>query len=461
MCISAVVRSDNKTHNSSMEIKIKKGCDLPVAGGVGEAALTAPHAVAGKVVAIVPDDFEGCVWKVDVHPGDSVATGDPLMHSKENENVKIVSPVAGQVGEVVRGERRHVLRVTVIADGSGRQRTFDTAGGDASGLLARSGLLAMMRQRPYSTVPMPDAAPRDIFVTAFDSAPLAAPLRWTQADKAVFDAAVAFLAPLTKGKIYVSRRNSDNIPDIAGAVMVDVCGPHPAGLAGTVIDAVRPVNKGEVVWTLNADTLFKIGQLATGGTVDWRNRVAVTGSCLEKPYVALATPGTEIQALTAPAGLTPEAAASHVRYISGNILSGINAGKDGFLHYPYTQVTVIPEGDDTDEFMGWASLSPRLLSLSPSYPGHWLKRLFKPDARVRGGRRGMIMSGIYENLIPLDILPEYLIKAINSQNIDEMERLGIYEVAPEDFALAEFADTSKLPLQQIVRDGLDLMRREG
>lgn len=206
-------------------------------------------------------------------------------------------------------------------------------------------------------------------------------LSYTDAEKPVFDAAVKLLKKVTTGNVYISRRDPGNIPDVDGAVMVDVKGPHPAGLAGVQAANIRPVNKGEVIWTMDAHTLYKIGQLASEGKVDWTNRVAVTGSCLKHPYVALALPGTEIKALVAKAALKDEYSgvdAGHVRYISGNVLSGFRCCEDSFLRRPYTQVTVIPEGDDKDEFMGWASLSPRLMSLSPSYPGHWLKNYFRP-----------------------------------------------------------------------------------
>lgn len=443
-----------------MEIKIKKGADLPIAGAVVQN--DAPLPVRSRYVAVVPDDFEGLVLKTDVHPGDAVRTGTPLMHSKQNPAVKIVSPSDGIVAEVVRGERRKVLRIVIDTEGDASEApavTTDTNAGVAM-RLAASGLLALVRQRPYDIVPDPEVAPRDIFVTAFDSAPLAPSWQFGDSDTSLFEAAVAMLLDVTKGNVYIARRNSAQMPDIKGAVMVDVKGPHPAGLTGVQVANIRPVNKGETVWTMDAYVLLKIGRLAKGLPIEWEFPVAVTGSCLAKPYIALCLAGTAIRELTAPAGLTEEAREHHRRYISGNVLTGIAVGEDGFLRRPYTQVTVIPEGDDCDEFMGWASLSPKLMSLSPSFPGRWAKRLFKPDARIRGGRRAMIMSGLYENLFPMDIMPEYLLKAIQSGNIDDMEKLGIHEVAPEDFALAEYADSSKLPLQAMVRKGLDLMRKE-
>jgi Na+-transporting NADH:ubiquinone oxidoreductase subunit A len=442
-----------------MEITIKKGLDLRLSGSVSDGAT--PRAVAANEVAVIPDDFPGFLAKVEVKPGDSIYAGAALMHHKDDDAVKLVSPISGTVLDVVRGERRRVLRVVVKSDGSDNKRTFGSecfANAEAiAKTLAEAGLLAFVRQRPYDIVPNVAVRPRDIFVTAFDSAPLAAPTSWQAADKAVFESAVNLLAKLTDGKVYISRRANNSVPDIAGAEMVDVKGPHPAGLAGVQIANIKPVNKGEVVWTLSADTLYRIGTLAKTGSVDWSCQVAVVGSEISNPYIAKTVCGAKLDTLLAN---DVKQTGKHVRIIAGNVLTGIKEDADGYLHFPYTQVTAIPEGDDVVEFMGWASISPKKMSVSPSFPGRWLHRIFSPDARTLGGRRAMIQSGEYESVLPMDIMAEYLLKAIKSQNIDDMERLGIYEVAPEDFALAEVIDSSKQPLQAMVREGLDFLRKE-
>ena len=240
--------------------------------------------------------------------------------------------------------------------------------------------------------------------------------------------------------------------------MVDVEGPHPASNAGTVIAAINPVNTGETVGCLDLATLRRIGVLALTGSVDFSTTVAVTGSEVKTPRLVETVIGAEMSAILQN-DITDDGRKKRV--ISGNVLTGVAVGEEGYLRFPYRQVTVIPEGDDADEFMGWASLSPRKQSTSPTFPGYFLRRkLFKPDARLLGGRRAMIMSGEYDKVFPMDILPEYLIKAILAKDIDRMEQLGIYEVAPEDFALAEYVDTSKLELQKIVREGLDYLRKE-
>lgn len=442
-------------------IKVKKGLDLHLQGAVADSRQCVVKPVT--TVAIVPDDFVGLVPKMEVREGDEVLAGQPLFHAKSCEALKVVSPAQGKVKAVVRGERRKILRVEVEVTGEQPvKHAVDGALTDAAkakALLLESGLWAMTLQRPYAIVTNPDAEIRDIFISGFDSAPLAeSPSEFTEDQRKAMQAGVRLLSTLTAGKVYVTRQTWQQIPDLEGAEMVTVSGPHPSGSAGTAIGLVKPVNKGETVMTLTLDTLMRIGTLALTGTVPCSTTVALTGSEIETPKMVETLVGASLSEL-----LKGEVKADgrHHRVISGNVLTGVNAGTDGYLRYPYTQVTVIPEGDDADEFMGWASVSPKKMSISRSFPGHFLaKKLFNPDARLLGGRRAMIMSGQYDDVVPLDILPEYLIKAIIARDIDRMEQLGIYEVAPEDFALAEYVDTSKLELQKIVREGLDYLRKE-
>lgn len=445
----------------SIGIKVKKGLDLRIAGGI-PADHSTPVEIRSTTVAITPDDFIGIIPKMEVKEGDAVSAGQPLYHNKTDESVKVVSPVSGVVKAIVRGERRKIERI-VIEAGNGEPRKFDTKGSvkkasDARKLLLESGLWAMMRQRPFDIVPASQVTFRDIFVAGFDSAPLAwYPTEFSAEETKAMEAAVKLLSMLTDGRVFVSRNQRMQLPDIAGAEMVDVEGPHPASNVGTVIAAISPVNKGETVGCLSLATLLRIGRLLISGTLDCSTIVAVTGSEVKNPRLVKTTIGSEISPI-----LKGELAEDdhHKRIISGNVLTGVAVKEDGYLRAPYRQITVIPEGDDVDEFMGWASISPKKMSTSTSFPGHFLKRLFRPDARLLGGRRAMIMSGQYDSVFPMDILPEYLIKAIIAKDIDKMEQLGIYEVAPEDFALAEYVDTSKLQLQKLVREGLDYLRKE-
>lgn len=447
----------------SIGIKIKKGLDITLDGAV--TAVSEPVACNTDTVAIIPDDFPGFIPKMEVKEGDSVAAGQPVAHNKTDEAMKIVSPVSGTVKAIVRGERRKIERIVIenkpgtAADTQAKPADKATSSKEAArALLLDSGLWAMMRQRPYDIVPASDATFRDIFVTGFDNAPLAWYKKDFTADELKYlEAAAKVLSLVTDGKVYVSRCKDLNLPDIKGAEMVDMEGPHPTSLAGTLIAAIAPVNKGETVAALSLETMMRIGRLALTGQPDFSTIVAVTGSEVKEPKLVKTVIGAEIS------GIIKENIVDdnrHHRIISGNVLTGVTVKTDGYLRYPYTQITVIPEGDDTVEFMGWASFSPSKMSTSPTFPGHFLHKLFRPDARINGGRRAMIMSGEYDKVFPMDILPEYLLKAIISRDIDRMEQLGIYEVAPEDFALAEYVDTSKLELQKIVREGLDYLRKE-
>ncbi len=445
-----------------MNLKLKKGVSLNIAGAVPQGKMT-PTVVKASESAIVPDDFEGFIPKLAVKEGDAVAVGTPLLYEKNHPEMKLVAPLAGRVRAVVRGDRRKIMRVVVEADNTvgATSPVWPKATDEASAraLLAQSGLMAMMRRRPYAVVPEPNDVVRDIFVTAMDLAPLAVSPAVFSAifSKEDYEAGVKVLSLITKGKIYLSHGSDWNLGDIRGAEMVAVEGPYPASNAGVQAANIRPVNKGEVIWTLDLPTLGRIGRLASKGELETRTIVAVTGPEVASPALVETTVGAPVAALLA--GHIAEAA-HHRRVISGNVLVGTAVDADGYLEYPYRQVTVIAEGDDTTEFMGWASFSPSKMSESTSFPGHFLKRLFRPDARLNGGRRAMIMSGQYDKAVPMDILTEYLVKAIMSGNIEDMEKLGIYEVAPEDFAAAEYADTSKLPLQKIIRDGLDYVRKE-
>lgn len=442
-------------------VKIKRGLDIPLKGN---ASSVIREDRSTHLYGIVPDDFPGHTWKVRVKPGDAVRVGDVLLSDKADDAIALTSPVAGVVEEIRRGERRHIMAVTVRQAEEGESyREFEkaTTPEGVRALLQASGLWAMMRQRPFDTVPAADSVARDIYVTAFDSAPLAgAMLESSQADD--FEAGLKAMASLTQGTLYVGIRAGETVSlpnGVRNIEVLEMVGPHPAGNAGVQIAATRPVNKGETVWTLDSRTVARVGALLRTGRVDWTTLVDVTGENAQNPRRVRTRIGAALSTLLE--GFTKGAASD--RIISGNVLTGIKVDmKDGFLRYPYRQITIIEEGDQADEFMGWASLSPAKFSVKRNFPA-FLRGLSKPfsfDARIKGGHRAMIVSEEYDKVFPFDILPEYLLKAIMARDIEKMEQLGIYEVAPEDFALPEFVDTSKIELQKIVREGLDYLRSE-
>lgn len=447
-------------------ITLRRGLDLKLKGAVGSG--TSCVNIKTEKVAITPDDFPGFTPKVAAKPGEKIKAGAPLLIDKINPEIAIVSPVSGTVEDVVRGDRRKILRVIVKADAKNNEKEpAAEAGAGIKEKLMRGGVWALMRQLPYDIVPEPETRPRDIFVTAFDSAPLATSLIERVADKSsAIQSGIKALKTLTDGIIYIGVRDIASTASLWGddaktdsrVVITEITGKHPAGLASVQASALAPVNKGETVWLLDVETLARIGEVIDNGIADWTTTVALTGSEVKDPCMIKTVIGAEIEPIVE--GRLVDNG-HHKRIISGNVLTGYNVSEEGYLRFPYRQLTVIPEGDDVDEFMGWASLSTKKMSQNRSFLSKLFGRKeFAPDARLNGGRRAMIMSGEYDKVFPMDILPEYLLKAIMARDIDKMEALGIYEVTPADFALCEYIDPSKLELQKTVREGLDYLRKE-
>ncbi len=436
-------------------VRLKKGFDIQLLGAIGSNGIVA--ASSPQSVAIVPDDFHGIIPRMEKKEGEHVAAGEPLYHDKNYEAIKVVSPVSGTVKEVRRGERRHIDAIIISPDGANEAFPLDTRR-PAMEVLLQSGLWVMMRQRPYDVVPVPGEKPRDVFVTAFDSAPLAPDLNLVLGDKRQYiKKGVEVLNGLTSGKVYIGVREGQDI-DAPGAEVTTFTGPHPAGNVGVQIANVKPVNKGETVWTMDIITLARIGELFATGRVSHDTVVAITGEMVQHPCYLSTVMGADLQ--TVLKNETTNLAQS--RIISGNVLTGVKVDATQWLRAPYRHITVIPENNKPDEFMGWASMRPSRFSIYHTFTT-WLGGLKKPvsmDSRMKGGERAIVRTGEYDAMLPMDIYGEFLIKAIISGDIDKMEQLGVYEIAPEDFALAEFADTSKLELQHIVREGLDKLRAE-
>ena len=326
--------------------------------------------------------------------------------------------------------------------------------------LLEAGLFAFMRQRPYDVIANPNDAPRAIFVSAFDSAPLAPDFELQlKGEEANFQTGLNALAKIAQVYLGVSAKQKSEALLQAKNVTINIFdGPHPAGNVGVQINHVAPINKGEVVWTIGAEAIIFIGRLFNEGKVNLTRTVAFTGSEVVKPCYVKMLLGAKLDKVFKGHVTTGK----NLRYISGNVLTGKQVdAENGYLGAFHSQLTVIPEGNDVHEMLGW--IMPRVndFSTSRSYFS-WLqgKKEYVMDARIKGGERHMIMSGEYDSVFPMDIYPEYLIKAIIAGDIDKMEALGIYEVAPEDFALCEFVCSSKVEVQRIVREGLDALRAE-
>ena len=436
-------------------IKLRKGLDINLKG---KAALETTSVKCPGEYALVPDDFTGVKPKVVVKEGDNVLIGDALFVDKLHPEVKFVSPVSGTVSMVERGDRRKLLSIRVKSDGKQSARTFDTKQ-DIKALLLESGMFAFLRQRPYDVVANPEDKPKAIFVSAFNSMPLSQDFEYVlKGEEKAFQAGITALSKLAKVHLGVSaRQTSAALTGATGCEVTVFDGPAPAGNVGVQINHVDPINKGEVVWTLGAEEVLFIGRLLTTGRVDLTRTVALAGSEVKKPCYAKMLVGQRLDTLLQ--GQVDLSAG--IRIINGNVMTGVKTTAGGYLGAHVTEVNVIPEGDHADEFMGW--IMPRFGTFSThrSYFS-WLcgKKDYVFDARVKGGERHMIMSGEYDKVFPMDIYAGYLITAIITGDIDRQEALGIYEVAPEDFAIAEFVDSSKLELQRIVRQGLDILRKE-
>ena len=465
-------------------LKIKKGLDIKLKGKPLEVSLKGKGC---ESYAIVPDNYDGITPKIVARVGDKVKAGTALVMDKNHNEIKLVSPVSGEVIAVNRGEKRKVLSVVVKPDGKkqyedfGKKNVAALSGEDVKEAILNGGLWPFIKQRPYDIVARPGEEPRDIFVSAFYSAPLAPDFDYIiKGQEDDFRTGLEALAKLSKGKLFVGVKKGSVVKaaiakvvtgstNVAGSVstagaaieMYEVDGPHPAGNVGVQINRIKPINKGDVVWTVRPDDVILIGRLFNKGVSDFTRLVAITGSEIEETGYIKAIAGCKIDSLIEDRDLIP--GNYHYRIISGNVLTGVKVGYDDYLGVYDNQITVIPDGDDKHEFFGWASLGFFNFTVGNTFVSSYLKFLNKEyivDARLKGGRRAMIMSYEYDKVFPMDIFPEYLLKAIIAFDIDKMENLGIYEVAPEDFALCEVVDTSKIEIQKIVRNGLNLLYKE-
>ncbi|TVZ48599.1 Na(+)-translocating NADH-quinone reductase subunit A [Olleya sp. Hel_I_94] len=448
----------------SNDIKIKKGLDIKL---VGAAEKVTENAIVSNYYSIRPEDFHQVTPKLMAKEGDKVKAGQPVFYDKSNEAVKFVSPVSGQIIEVARGEKRKILSVKIQADKEQEFQDYgklDLNSANAEAIKSRlleSGCWAFVKQRPYDVIANPANMPKAIFISAYASAPLVADLDYVlQGKEAELQAAVTALSKLTNGKVHVSVAKNGNSPlaGLSDITLHKVSGPHPSGNVGTQINKIDPVNKGEVVWTVNAQDLVIIGELLLTGRFNAERIVALVGSSVKKPRYFKTKLGSEIATMVYDNGVGKN---GNDRIISGNVLTGKQVKPDGNLDYYSNTISVIPEGDDY-EFFGWNKPVFNKVSTSRALTFSWLtpNKKFDLNTNTNGEHRAFVITGSYEEVFPLDIFPMQILKACMYKDLDEMEALGMYEVAPEDFALTEFVCVSKQPHQKIIREGLDLMLKE-
>ena len=446
----------------SNSIALKKGLDIPVSG---KADLKTVKTVAPDIVAIQPADFKGLLPRLLVGEGDAVLAGSPVLADKKNPDILLTAPVSGTVKAVVRGDKRKLLAVLIEADATQASVDFGVldpeklSAEEVRKALLASGLWPALVQRPYGILADPTARPKAIFVSGFATAPLAADTDFVLAgEEAALQAGATALAKLSEGGVHVSV-NSDKSPfcKLQGVKLHRFSGKHPAGNVGVQISHIDPIRKDEVVWTVSPVLLAAVGKLFLSGRLDLGRKVAVTGPAAKDPAYVEAFPGMPLSALDAFG-----AGAEGIRVVSGDLLSGRDAGHDGYLGFFDNQVTLVREGTDTELF-GWARpFRFNQFSATRSYFSRFLpKKKYDMDTNIHGGPRAFVMSdSYYADVLPMDLYPLFLVKACLAGNIDDMEKFGIYEVLPEDLALCEYIDPSKNCIQDIVSQGIDLMLKE-
>lgn len=448
----------------SKVIKLKKGLDIQLKGEAEKVVQP-----AGKLTscALKPTDFRALTPKLMVKAGDAVKAGDVLFVDKAHPEIKFTTPVSGTIEAVNRGERRKLLEVVVKADAETQYKDFGKA--EISDLnreeiinrLLDSGAWPFIKQRPYDIIANPTTTPKAIFVSAFDSAPLAPDydlvLLGQEKDlQTGFDCLKKLCNKEVNLNLRADTPSTSVFTKLQNVEINYFNGPHPSGNAGVQIHHLNPVNKGEVVWTVNVQDVAIIGRLFNSGRFDARKVIALCGSEVSKPQYYHTVLGASV------AELTEDKLKNAVeqRIISGNVLTGTKVESNGYLGFYDNQLTVIPEGNHY-EFLGWAAPGFNKFSASRLFPSFLCpKKRYTLDTNYHGERRAFVVSGQYEKVFPMDIYPVYLLKACLAQDIDRMEQLGIYEVAPEDMALCEFVCTSKTPVQAILSEGIELMMKE-
>ncbi len=446
------------------EIKIKRGLNIPLAG---EASKVFSNLSLPETFALKPPNFKGVVPKLLVKEGDEVQSGTPLFADKSNEAILFCSPVSGEVIDIARGEKRKILEIKILTDKKLSYIPFTKANPqnlnreEIIEALLNSGIWPFIRQRPFGIIANPKEKPKSIFISAFDTNPMAPDNEFILKESvADFQTGLDALQKLTDGKVHLNV-NADSIDatvflDAKGVVINKFSGPHPAGNIGVQIHHIDPINKNEVVWFLYPQDVLILGRLFNDGKFDASRAVALTGSQVKAPKYYKTVGGCAVKTILADGGLKE----GKNRIISGNVLTGKQIPADGFLDFYDSQITVIPEGDEP-EFMGWLSPGFEKLSMSRTFFS-WLTpdKKYDLNTNMHGEERPFVITGEYEKVFPMDIYPVHLLKSILIEDIEMMENLGIYEVVEEDFALCEFVCTSKIESQDIIRRGLEIIRKE-
>ena len=442
----------------SKDIVVKKGLDLRL---IGAPSLEIEEAKFSKDYSVYPADFHGVYPKLIVKENDSVKAGEALFYDKNSERVKFVSPVSGKIKEIVRGERRKVLEIKIEPDKNISYKKIEKLKSEEPTIiidfLVENGLWPFIKQRPYDVIANPNSNPKEIFISGFDSSPLSADYDFITKDyKQTISKAITILSKLTNGSINISlRKESDSfLRGLNDVVIHNVSGPHPSGNLSTIINKVSPISKGDIIWTLNLPDLSIIGKALLKGKFSAERIIALAGSSVSNPKYIKTLIGSNISSFI-------KLKENNSRIISGNVLTGVKLESGVHVRYYSNEITAIPEGNDYDLF-GWAKPMFDKFSVSRALTFSWLfpNKKYDLNTNTNGEHRAFVVTGSFEEVFPLDIYPMQILKACMYKDLDEMEALGMYEVSPEDFALTEFICVSKQPHQNIIREGLDLMKKE-
>ncbi|WP_340075563.1 Na(+)-translocating NADH-quinone reductase subunit A [Leptobacterium sp. I13] len=449
----------------SNDIRIKRGLNIKLKGEAEKLVFEAPKS---KNFAIKPTDFHNITPKMVVKEGAPLKAGDVIFFSKYSDKVKFVSPVSGTLKEIKRGAKRRILEVVIEADNKDNYKDFGAIK-DVNKLsleevkihLLESGCWPFIKQRPYDVIANPDDCPKAIFISGLNTAPLSADIEFILKDrKDDFQAGIDAISKLTEGKTHLSidRDSTSFLSEIKGVEVHKVGGPHPAGNVGVQIHHIDPINAGERIWVINPEDVAIIGKLFRTGKFDATRIIAVVGSPVEKPRYYKTIIGSEVSTFVKDAGVentTP------IRMINGDVLTGTRTAPDGYLSYYNNTFSILPEGNQYRLF-GWLPFKDNYIHSMSKTSFSWLfpNKRYQANTNLNGEERALVVTGEMEKVLPMDIFPMQLLKECMAGNIEKMENLGIYEVAPEDFALIDYACTSKIEAQEIVREALDIMIKE-
>ena len=450
----------------SKEIRLKRGLNINLLGEADKVYASVKQDVISKKYVLKPTDFHSLMPKLKVKVGDVVKAGSPLFFNKSNEKINFCSPVSGKVSDIIRGQKRKILEVVVDADDNIIYEKFnisshkDLSREQIIDNMLKGGVWPFIRQKPYDVIASPTDMPKAIFISAFKSAPLSIDNDFAlYGMEELFQKGLDYIAKLTKGKTHLNIDGNTNVSKVFGSckgvVINKFSGPHPAGNVGIQIHHLDPINKGDIIWYLEPQDVIAIARLFTQGKYDVSRIVALAGSQVEKPRYHRTISGSSVSNL-----LIDNLNEGDNRIISGDVLTGSRINLNGNLGFYDTTISVIPEGNQ-QEFLGWILPGLDKFSASKTFFS-WLNpsKKYTVSSNMHGEERAYVVTGDYEKVLPMNIFPLQLIKAIMIEDIELMENLGMYEVSPEDFALCEFICTSKIEVQAIIREGLDLLRIE-